>query len=269
MIVGIFAAAAAAASVVYCAAAGFAAGKLILAFLLCFLALHVIFITFLFVITRPLDLTKPIEEKKKIYYWGGVRIGELVDVYLRVHTTLTGEEKLPRDGRFLLVCNHRSMQDPLTTLSKLRKYDLAFISKKDNSKIPVIWPLAYGFGCLPIDRENDREALKTIINAANYIKKDFCSMCIYPEGTRSSTEELLPFKAGALKIAQKAGVPIVVASLDGTQNVKKNFPWRRTEVRLNILELIPADKVKATGTTELSEYCRELITEDLKKGAAK
>jgi len=58
-------------------------------------------------------------------------------------------------------------------------------------------------------------------------------------------------------------VPIVLAAIQGTENVGKNFPFRRTNVTLDILEVIPAEKVKAMSTQELSAYCRGKIAEHL------
>ena len=116
---------------------------------------------------------------------------------------------------------------------------------------------------MPINRENDREALKSILQAVDYLKRDLCSIAVYPEGTRTKTGRLLPFHAGTFKIAQKAKVPVVVAAIQGTENVRKNFPFRRTDVKLDILELIPAEEVTATNTQELSARCRNRIAEHL------
>lgn len=66
---------------------------------------------------------------------------------------------------------------------------------------------------MAIDRENPRNALLTIEKAAKLIESDEVSIGIYPEGTRSKECVLLPFHNGVFKIAQKASVPIVVASI--------------------------------------------------------
>ena len=106
---------------------------------------------------------------------------------------------------------------------------------------------------LPIDRENARNALTTINAAANLIRAHVCSFAIYPEGTRSKSGELLPWHAGSLKIAQKANVPIVVGTVEGTERIARNVPWRRSHVYVRIREVIPAETVKATTTNALTE----------------
>ena len=90
-------------------------------------------------------------------------------------------------------------------------------------------------------------------------------MFIYPEGTRSKGCELLPFHGGSFKLAQKAGVGIAVAATDGTEKVKGNLVFRKTKVTFDVLEFIPAEKVKEAKTAELAEYSRELIAQRLKE----
>ena len=118
---------------------------------------------------------------------------------------------------------------------------------------------------LPIDRENARNALTTINAAADLIRAHECSFAIYPEGTRSKSGKLLPWHAGSLKIAQKANVPIVVATIEGTERIAHNVPWRRTHVYLSIREVIPAETVKATKTNALTEGIRSKMIAELGK----
>ena len=88
-------------------------------------------------------------------------------------------------------------------------------------------------------------------------------MSIFPEGTRSRTGEMLPFHAGSFKIAQRGNAPLAIASISGTEKVFRNFPFRPTHVSFRILETLPAEKVKAMSTQELSEYSRSLIEKSL------
>ena len=82
---------------------------------------------------------------------------------LRVRVTTRGLNKIPTDGRFLLVCNHCNDSDPIILLHVLRKFQLAFISKRENSTMFVIGPMMHKLMAQLINRENDREALKTIL----------------------------------------------------------------------------------------------------------
>ena len=122
---------------------------------------------------------------------------------------------------------------------------------------------------LPIDRNNDREAIKSILAAVDYLKRDICSICIYPEGTRSKTGELLPFHHGSFKIAQRAGVPLVIAACSGSEKAKKNLFLRPTHIYLDVAEVVPAEQVKAMTTAELSDHARDVIAAALKEREGK
>ena len=231
--------------------------------LLGFAALNILFVIFWVAVAQTVDDTKPIERQKPIYRRGVAIIAGWLCWWARVRVKLSGADKLPKEERFVLICNHRSGFDPVVTAAKLRDYNLGFISKPSNLKLPFIGKLAYGAGFLPIDRENDRAALKTILTAADYLKKDFCSIAIYPEGTRSKTGALLPFHAGSFKIAQKANVPIVIACVSGTDQIRHRWLFRSTTAELTILELLPAERVKTMSTQELAAYSKEKIEEAL------
>lgn len=239
--------------------------QLLLVFLGVFLGENILFVLFFYLASLGVDRSKPLEKQNKLCRAACAQIIGLACDYCSIRAKIVGEEKLPKDERFLLISNHRSSFDPLIIMDKLRKYNISFISKPSNMELPVAGRIAYGAGFLAIDRENNRNALKTILQAADYLKRDLCSMAIYPEGTRNRGEGLLPFHAGSFKIAQKAGCPLVITAVSGTENIK---PWRifgGNKIKLNILEVIPAEKVKEMSTAELADYSCELITKSLSK----
>ena len=178
--------------------------------------------------------------------------------FSRVRLTATGLEKLP-EGRFLLVSNHRSKFDPIVTWRALKGRSIGFISKPENFSVPIIGRIIRRCCCLPIDRENPRKALPTILKAADLIRNDEVSVGVYPEGTRSLSGELLPFHNGVFKIAQKSGAPVVVAALRGTSLVHRNFPWKSTPVSVDILEVIPPETVKSLRTAELGQLVYNML----------
>ena len=248
---------------------GLAVWKLLLIFLACFAAVNLLFFLFWGIVSLFSDRTKPIEKQNKLCRIGCGLIAQYICEYAGVRPVISGADKLPQDGRFLFVCNHRSLFDPLIVIDKLRKYNISFVSKPSNMEIPIAGRLSFGAGFLPIDRENDRNALRTILMAADYLKNDLCSVGIYPEGTRSKTSELLPFHAGSFKIAQKASVPIAVASIRGSEKVTENILRRNKPVCLHILEVIPVDTVKSMNTKALAAYVKDRIAADLEQGEQK
>lgn len=231
----------------------------VLIFVGAFLGVHLLYAVFWVCVAQTVDDTRPIERQRPIYRYGCANIAGWLCQLFGVRIRLRGTELLPETDRFLLVCNHRSGFDPIVTEYALRRYNIAFITKPSNLKIPLIAKLAYGAGFLPIDRENDREALKTILRAAGYLKQGLFSVCVYPEGTRSRTGELLPFHAGSFKIAQKANVPVAVAAIQGSEAAVASFLRRPKDVYLDILDVIPAEQVKSMGTQELAAHSRALM----------
>ncbi|MBR3278813.1 MAG: 1-acyl-sn-glycerol-3-phosphate acyltransferase [Lachnospiraceae bacterium] len=176
---------------------------------------------------------------------------------VRFHTK--GMERIPKDRRFLLVCNHRSKLDPITSWYLLQDYDLAFVSKEENFHVPCWGRLIRRCCFLSIDRDNPRKAMETINRAANLIKDDQVSVAVYPEGTRNFGEGLLPFHNGIFKIAQKANVPVVICGISGAEKMPKNFPLHGTDIYFEVLDVIPADKVKALHGNDIGDHARELM----------
>ena len=224
---------------------------------------HVLFVTYHWLgCLRGRDRATPLERQAPLGRVSARRAGELLCAYGGLRPRVTGAEKLP-DTPFLLVCNHRSLFDPMLILDRLSDHNIAFVSKPSNLRIPMVGDIAYAAGFLPINRENDREALKTILQAADYLKRGVCSMGIFPEGTRTRTGKLGPFHAGSFKIAQRAGVPLVIACVRDTEKASRRLFLRPTPVYLDILEVLPAEQVKASSTRDLAEHSRNLMLQVL------
>ena len=171
-----------------------------------------------------------------------------------VHVNVTGLEKVPRDSRFLLVSNHRFAFDPLVFYSSMPWADLAFLSKKENFSIFVVAQIMRKVLCLPVDRNNDRESLKSILKAIQFIKDDKASIAVFPEGrTNRTADPLLPYRCGVFKIAQKANVPIVICSLVNSRAILRNMFRKHTEVWLDVLDVIPAEELVGKTTIEVGE----------------
>ena len=159
--------------------------------------------------------------------------------------------------------NHRSKFDPILSWHIFAKENLSFISKPENFKVPIYGRLIHRCCFLPIDRENPRNAIKTVKQAVRLIDEDIASVAVYPEGTRNYGEELLPFHNAMFKIAQKANVPVVVMTVKGTYQIQKNFPLHKSIVNMDILDVIPAETVKSLKTNELGDMAAELMNKNL------
>ena len=177
----------------------------------------------------------------------------------RVRVELVGAEKLPAGG-FLLVGNHRSDFDPITAMWALRKRGLTFVTKKENVDIPVGGRIIVGSGCLSLDRSDDKQGLMVIRQAVRRIRAGD-AIGIYPEGTRSKTGELLPFRVGCFKAAQWAKCPLVVLKVENSELVEKNFLRRKTTVRLTVKAVLPYDEIADMDTAEIGERVRNILLE--------
>ncbi len=204
--------------------------------------------------------TKELPKKTRPFFW--FMLTEAIDMIimvLRVRLHVKGDEQVPLDRRFLFVCNHRSMLDPVFAIGTFRRQKLVFISKPEVMRAPFLGQLLYACGCSPIDRENPRNALTCINHNAELIKSDACSVGVYPEGTRSKDGRLLPFHDGVFKIAQKACVPVVVATVEGSELVKKNYPWRSTDVYLTVHKVIDNSPEMGLKSRVLADDARSVI----------
>ncbi len=200
----------------------------------------------------------------KYYRWLLYSGTWICNIGCRLKYDVRGMEKIPQNQRFLIVGNHRSNFDPIVTWWIFRKYNLAYLSKESNFKIPWFGRIIRKCCFMSIDRSDPRSSMKTLISAAELIKSDEVSVGIYPEGTRSKDCKLLPFHNGIFKVAQMANAPIVVVALKGTEQVHNNFPLRGTKISLEVLEVISADEVKSLKTSEIGERIRLELEENLR-----
>ncbi len=220
------------------------------------------FVAFLVMLSLFVNLEEPNKKFNKFYNSVVSFILQIALSACNVKVKIEGEEKIP-EGRFVLIQNHKSMFDPVVTLAYLGKYEIGFITKPENFRLPVINKFMHRICCIAIDRESARNAVKSINAAAENISNDVCSMAIYPEGTRARDGEMLPFHAGSFKIATKSGAPLVITTVDNTNLVHKNAPFRRTHITLRICEVISAEEVSSSGTAELSEKAAQIMRSSL------
>ena len=183
---------------------------------------------------------------------------------LRVKVHATGLEKIPTDQPFLLVSNHIHDLDPAVIYYAVSDSRLAFIAKKEVRDIhPFVYKALHKLSGFPIDRENNREAAKTIINATHLIKNKTNSVAVFPEGYVSKSGELQPLRNGSLKIATKAQSKIVVCTLWGTKEIPKNLLRRKTDIYFDVLEVV--DTAGNTQTAELGEHIHSIMKKSLQK----
>ena len=228
-----------------------------------FLQLLVFFLV-VWISSLLVDPEKPQEKESPFYRFLTKRVVELVvPLIMKIHAT--GTENIPKDGRFLLVSNHLFDLDPAVFLRCFPKSQLIFVSKRENQKMFLVGKFMHKLMCPFINRENDREALKTILRCIQILKDDLSSVVVFPEGyIHKEDRKLHHFRSGVFKIAQRANVPIVVCTLKNTHHIKKNIlRLKRTHVYMDLLTVIPPEQYRGKTTVELGNEIYEIMAHHL------
>ncbi|MBR3837013.1 MAG: 1-acyl-sn-glycerol-3-phosphate acyltransferase [Clostridia bacterium] len=179
-------------------------------------------------------------------------------VLFRFRISGKGLEKMPTEP-CVIVCNHLSRFDPMVTFRLMKGRRLAFVSKIENMRIPIVGPIIRKIGFIPLDRDNPLRAMRSIHTAARLVSEKGFTMGIYPEGTRSRSEDLLEFKTGAFVLAKKANAPLVITRITGTRSYRGRFPFYSTPVTFEVLEVLKVEALAEKKPEELAAYCRSRI----------
>ncbi|MCC6502831.1 MAG: 1-acyl-sn-glycerol-3-phosphate acyltransferase [Deltaproteobacteria bacterium] len=175
-----------------------------------------------------------------------------------VKVSVTGLENVPRDRAVLFLSNHQGAFD-IPAIQSVLPVHFLWVAKKSLFKVPVVgWSMSLT-GYISIDRDNPAEAVKSMEEASGRMGEGI-SVVIFPEGTRSETGALLPFKRGAFMLAKKSGVPIVPVAIQGTNRIKKkgSFLVNPAKVRISIGRPIP---IGASDEKELRNMTKRQIEE--------
>ena len=167
-----------------------------------------------FIIAGLIILLKPFDRggslgRKLATLWAKIL---LKIIHIPVH--VEGLERLVPGQTYVFAANHRSQFDIFVLLAILPGEN-GWVAKKSLFQIPVFGQAMTRLGNVSIDRTNLKEAIKSLNEAAALIQGGR-SIIIFPEGTRATSRELLPFKKGVFIMAQKAGQPIVPICINGT-----------------------------------------------------
>lgn len=185
-----------------------------------------------------------------------------------IQVTVEGAENIPKDQAALFVGNHRSYFDVLigyTTVPGL----LGFVAKKEMLRYPILNIWMEDVQCLFLDRKDVRAGLKSILTGIERVKEG-TSIWIFPEGTRNDHEdllELLPFKEGSLKIADKTGCPVIPVAMVGNSAIFEDHIPRIVPQKVTVrygepiyLKELPREQKKKSGA-----YVRDVIIQMLRQ----
>lgn len=201
---------------------------------------------------RPLIREKVEEWSTSMLRFAGVT----VDIY--------GEENRPTEP-VLYAPNHQSNWDIMLSLAHLEQCGL--LSKEEIGKIPLIRPWMDFLHVEYINRKDPRQFVKALKLCEGHLT-DHESFIVFPEGTRSKGEELGEFKAGALRIAAKHGIPIVPVSIDGSYKIMEanGGRIRPGHVIITIQPQITTEEMDKAAMKSLSETVRQSVLEGRETG---
>lgn len=189
---------------------------------------------------------------KGVVWWSGSKI------------TVKGAENII-NGSCVLVGNHQSYFDIVCLLATVDPM-YGYLAKIEINKVPFLRTWMKTIDCVFLNRENARQGLQAIKDAVTVLKRDR-GIFIFPEGTRSKSDEISEFKTGAMMIATKAKAPIVPFLIDGTYKIFEANGNRLAPANVTITFLPPIETANMSRAeiNGLSDMIRDILIEEQKK----
>lgn len=169
--------------------------------------------------------------------------------------TVEGLENIRKEEPQIFAANHVSWFD-VWALAAIIPKRYRFVAKKELGRIPLFGTAWKAAGHISVDRSDRASAIKSLDEAGRRLRKDNSSVVIFPEGTRSRTGEMLPFKKGAFMLALHTGVDIIPVAVIGTRRILPADGWR---VRSGPIIVRFGEPVRTSDYTEAERD--ELIAE--------
>ncbi len=216
--------------------------------------LNLIFWTLLFGLSSFFTIL--LTGKKENFKFFGVIWGKTLSFIFNIKLIVKGKHNL-QDRNYIFAANHASLIDIPLLLIAVNRYTV-FIAKSELSKIPIFKSILDRAGFIFVDRKNNDSAVKSMNNLMDDIKKIPRSVAIFPEGTRTSDGELLPFKKGAAIFAINTDIPVIPVAISGT------YSWSKKKL-FDISQSVISFEFGEPITTENYSFDdRDYLTEKIK-----
>lgn len=230
--------------------------------LLCAISMITFFIIFviLWLLSLPFDRNNRFTQKLT-QFWGLF----YVKVYPFWTVQVIDKEKITKGKACMVISNHQSLLDIIFLFCLYPYY--TWVSKIENFKIPVLgWVMTIN-KYIRLDRNDPKTFPKMYEDISKALKRNK-TIIMFPEGTRSRTQELGKFKDGAFKAAIENKVGIIPVVLDGTGKLipKGSFEIKgRTKIIMKVLDEITYEKFPSYDPQVLREYVKNIMNEELQK----
>lgn len=236
--------------------------------ILFYTALLLITLAFFVVICVAWVLTVFIDRKRVVLHWLS---GMWTRVYFGIvpawHRQVSGKENIVPGEAYVVVVNHRSMLD--IPLMYVLPFNFKWVSKKEVYKWPLFGWVLWMHGDIAIERGSSK-SLRGMMSRGKDNLAQGVSVIIFPEGTRSKTEQLGRFHEGAFLLAREAGVGVLPCVTTGTDTAFDG--WRinfKNRFRVKILPPVSAAQVQSSAPKDLAASLREVMNaerEGMKRG---
>ncbi len=226
--------------------------------------IYILKLVSVFLITIPLSLLvaalaplnrlgKPGNIASRIWAWAILKIAG-------VRVNVRGLERLDPNRRYIFIANHQSYLDIPILVQSLPRFELRWIAKKQLGYVPFFGWALWASGHILVERSDRASAMAGFRRAKERIA-DGVSLVIFPEGTRSSGGNTLPFKRGGFLLAAQTKTPIVPVTIDGSWTVLPRQDWRLKsgDIEVIIDEPMSIDKRHGKGLDALAEEVRDRI----------
>ena len=184
---------------------------------------------------------------------------------LGVNYEISGEENIPESGPIMVYANHQGLADILAIYYLFRNhFQIGFVSKDEWRKLkPLADAIEYTRSVFLV-REDPREAIRVIGEVSELTANGF-SLAIFPEGTRSKCHDMADFKPGSFKFAERAKVPILPITLDGSYKMFEetgNFKPNQT-IKITVHKLVNLEGLSKSELREVSSQIESTIRSGL------
>ena len=197
----------------------------------------------------------------RIWAWAILKIGG-------VSVKVEGLDRLDSNRPYIFIANHQSNIDIPILVQSLPVFQLRWIAKKELASIPFFGWAMWASGHIVVDRSNRAEAMASLRAAKERVLGGI-SVVIFPEGTRGTGGELLPFKRGGFLLASKINAPLVPVTINGSGRLLPKGAWRirSGQVEVVVSEPIVLDQHQLGGLDAVVDRVRGIIETNFRKGA--
>jgi len=220
------------------------------------ISINVFFWTLFFGIGSIISIK--LSNNKNNFKYYGIKWSEMLIKTSGVQLEIIGEHNIKDNKNYIFAPNHSSFMDFPVLFVAINKY-LVFVAKKELKKIPIFKSILNVSGFIFVDRDNTSDAIDSLNELKSDIKNTPRSVVVFPEGTRSSSNQLQSFKKGAAVLSINTGLPIIPVYIMGS------FDWWDTKNFRKNSKKIVVNFGKPIITENKQYEDRENITNSIKK----